>query len=69
MQATLRANEGSFLAEKDHEKFVKAHREGKLVKPEDAGQVIASLVLRAQPALNGQFVSWDSEVCRPYRSE
>ncbi|KAG6829596.1 hypothetical protein H0H92_004065 [Tricholoma furcatifolium] len=61
MQTTLRNQGGSVLAEKDHEKFVKAHSEGKLVRPEDAGHVIAALALRAQPALSGQFVSWDSE--------
>ncbi|KAG6902238.1 hypothetical protein C0995_002870 [Termitomyces sp. Mi166 len=69
MQATLRTKGSSFLAEKDHKKFVKAHREGKLVQPEDAGHVIAALALQAQPALSGQFVSWDSEECRPYRAE
>ncbi|KAG6866455.1 hypothetical protein C0991_003973 [Blastosporella zonata] len=69
MQSTLRENPGSALAEKDHAKFVNAHSEGKLVKPEDAGHVIAALSLQAQPVLSGQFVSWDSEECRPYRAE
>ncbi|KAG6837417.1 hypothetical protein H0H93_009511 [Arthromyces matolae] len=69
MQVTLRANPGSVLAEKDHEKFVKAHREGKLVSPEDAGHVIAALSIRGQPQLSGQFISWDSDECRPYRAE
>ncbi|KAG5648999.1 hypothetical protein DXG03_000348 [Asterophora parasitica] len=68
MQTTLRANEGSVLADKDHEKFVKAYEQGKLVKPEDAGHVIAALALRAQPALSGQFISWDSDECKPYRA-
>ncbi|KAG6857103.1 hypothetical protein H0H87_009664 [Tephrocybe sp. NHM501043] len=69
MQSTLRENPGSALAEKDHAKFVNAHKDGKLVKPEDAGRVIAALSLRAQAALSGQFVSWDSEECRPYRAD
>ncbi|KAF5387767.1 hypothetical protein D9615_000472 [Tricholomella constricta] len=68
MQSTLRANENSALADKDHDKFVKAYNEGKLVKPEDAGHVIAAMALRAEHALSGQFVSWDSDECKPYRS-
>jgi len=67
MQATLRTSAGSALAKEDHEKFVKAYNEGKLVKPEDVGHVIAALVLRAQSGLSGQFVSWDSDECKPYR--
>ncbi|KAG6917914.1 hypothetical protein DXG01_000523 [Tephrocybe rancida] len=69
MQSTLRTNADSALADKDHEKFVKAHSEGKLVKPEQAGHVIAALALRALPALSGQFVSWDSDECQPYRAK
>lgn len=49
--------------------FVQAHANGKLVKPEDCGHVIASLVLNATKELNGQFVSWDSDSCRMYRNE
>ncbi|RDB22662.1 putative oxidoreductase C30D10.05c [Hypsizygus marmoreus] len=69
MQSTLRSNEGSLLPQKEHQKFVSAHAEGKLVKPEDAGHVIAALALRGQKELSGKFVSWDSEECKTYRHE
>ncbi|KAF8076471.1 hypothetical protein FPV67DRAFT_418892 [Lyophyllum atratum] len=69
MQTTLRSDAGSALADEDHKKFINAYNEGKLVKPEDAGHVIAALALRAQPPLSGRFVSWDSDECKPYRAE
>ncbi|GLB33882.1 putative NAD-P-binding protein [Lyophyllum shimeji] len=68
MQAILRTKGGSTLSQEDHEKFVKAYNEGKLVKPEEVGHVIAALALRAEPVLSGRFVSWDSEECTPYRA-
>jgi len=48
--------------------FVLAYANGKLVKPEDCGHVIAALSLKAPKTLSGQFVSWDSEECREFRS-
>ncbi|KAL0949483.1 hypothetical protein HGRIS_009536 [Hohenbuehelia grisea] len=69
MQATLRATGAEAMGEASHAKFVQAHSDGKLVKPEDAGHVIASLSVEATKELSGQFVSWDSDECKPYRRE
>ncbi len=69
MQARLRA-EGELLMPKPlYEVFTHAYAENKLVKPEDCGHVIAALVLQAPKNFSGQFVSWDSEDCKPFRME
>lgn len=67
MQATLRATGHEQMNEKEHAFFVQTYTAGKLVKPEDCGHVIAALSLQAPKPLSGQFVSWDSEECRPFR--
>jgi hypothetical protein len=69
MQVEIRSIGGSLMPPEDYQKFVKVHADGKLVKPEDCGYVIASLALHAPESLSGQFVSWDSEECRPFRKE
>ncbi|KAF9534252.1 short-chain dehydrogenase [Crepidotus variabilis] len=69
MQGTLRSTGGAHMNEKEHQFFIQAHLEGKLVKPEDCGHVIAALSVHASRSLSGQFVSWDSEECKPYRNE
>ncbi|KIM25241.1 hypothetical protein M408DRAFT_222294 [Serendipita vermifera MAFF 305830] len=65
MQAVLRASDT--IQPADLQLFKDAHSNGKLVKPEDVGYTIASLALRATTNLSGEFVSWDSESCAPYR--
>ncbi|KAF9567348.1 NAD(P)-binding protein [Agrocybe pediades] len=69
MQSALRAFGGSHMSEADHKKFIQVYNDGKLVKPEDCGHVIAALSLQAPKDLSGQFVSWDSEECKPFRKE
>ncbi|KAF6762294.1 short-chain dehydrogenase [Ephemerocybe angulata] len=69
MQADIRAIGGNLLNPSDYAKFVQAHADNKLVKPEDCGHVIAALALQAPKSLSGQFVSWDGEECKPYRKE
>lgn len=69
MQATLRAVGAVSMTEASYEFFVKAHAEGKLVKPEECGHVIAALALWAPKSFSGQFVSWDSAECAPFRKE
>ncbi|KAF5363292.1 hypothetical protein D9756_000447 [Leucocoprinus leucothites] len=67
MQETLRQIGAATMSKMDHEKFVRVHADGKLVKPEDCGHVIAALALEAPKELSGTFVSWDSEECKPFR--
>lgn len=67
MQAQLRATGNFHMDDMQHKFFVQTHTEGKLVKPEDCGHVIAALSLNSTKSLSGQFLSWDSEECKPYR--
>ena len=67
MQAVLRSDGAASMKESTHQEFVQTHLDGKLLKPEDPGHVIASLALNATKDLSGQFVSWDAEPCKPYR--
>ncbi|TFK43463.1 short-chain dehydrogenase [Crucibulum laeve] len=69
MQHILRESGGIHMAEEAHKMFVRTHAEGKLVKPEDCGHVIAALAIKAPKSLNGQFVSWDSEECKDFRKD
>lgn len=69
MQEVLRQTGAAHMSKADHDMFLRAHADGKLVKPEDAGHVIAALALEAPPDLNGKFVSWDSEECRAFRQK
>ncbi|KAF8913967.1 hypothetical protein CPB84DRAFT_1860922 [Gymnopilus junonius] len=55
MQSTLRALGGAHMHEKDHKKFIDVYQEGKLVKPEDCGYVIAALALQAPKSLSGRL--------------
>ncbi len=65
MQALVRSLEGK-MRDEDLHKFIREHKEGNLVDPEDCGHVIAALALKAPQELTGKFVSWDSEECREY---
>ncbi|TFK29410.1 short-chain dehydrogenase [Coprinopsis marcescibilis] len=67
MQVKLRLIGADSMSSQDHEKFIKVHSEGKLVKPEDCGYVIAALSLKAPKSMSGAFVSWDSDECAPFR--
>jgi hypothetical protein len=64
MQANLRANG----EEKMSKLFTQVHSDGLLVKPDDCGHVIAALSVQGSKSLTGQFVSWDSKECEPYRN-
>lgn len=67
MQETLRSTGALYMKETDLNRFTKAHADGKLVKPEDVGHVIAALSVEAPKSLSGQFVSWDSAECKDFR--
>jgi len=67
MQVILRATGQQHMNENHHSIFVQTYSDGKLVKPEDCGHVIAALSVEAPKSLSGQFVSWDSEECKAFR--
>ncbi|KAF9464480.1 hypothetical protein BDZ94DRAFT_1354388 [Collybia nuda] len=68
MQTQIRQNGASLMTEKDHQIFKDVHSSGKLVKPEDAGHVIAALALQAHKHMSGRFMSWDSEECKEFKN-
>jgi len=59
MQQALREQHLPEMNEKDSEKFTSAYREGRLLRPDQPGNVIARLVLDAPKELSGQFVAWN----------
>ncbi|KAK7061791.1 short-chain dehydrogenase/reductase family protein [Favolaschia claudopus] len=68
MQAALRQDGAKHMNAQDHQTFVAAHADGKLLDAHDPGHVIASLALNADKILSGNFLSWDSPDCANYRS-
>lgn len=66
MQRELREDHATTLEPQVHFKFMTVHKDGKLLKPEQPGHVMAKLVLDAPSTLTGKFLSW---VLRLYRQE
>ena len=64
MQEFIRIKGPSVIGEQHIQKFIQAYEEGKLVKPEDAGHVIASLSLKAPRSLTGRFINWNGDGCK-----
>ena len=69
MQALIREKGGGKMSASAHQKFVDVYEQGKLVAPEDSGHVAAALALQVPHSLTGQYVSWDSDDCKPFRRE
>ncbi|OJJ79823.1 SDR family oxidoreductase [Aspergillus glaucus CBS 516.65] len=61
MQRELREDHATSLVPHIHSKFMGVHKEGKLLKPEQPGHVMAKLVLDAPSALSGKFLSWNDK--------
>ncbi|KAL6231875.1 hypothetical protein BDW75DRAFT_233255 [Aspergillus navahoensis] len=57
MQRELREDHATTLEPQVHSKFTTVHKEGKLLKPEQPGHVMAKLVLDAPKELSGKFLS------------
>jgi hypothetical protein len=66
MQSNIRESGGAHMTPSDHDRFVREKEEGSLVKPEDAGRVIAGLAISGPESLSGEFVSWDDPRCREF---
>lgn len=56
MQIDIREVHSSSMDEKDNAKFRGLHEEGKLVKPEQPGHVIAKLAINAPKVFSGMFL-------------
>lgn len=57
MQRELREDHATTLEPQVHSKFMTVHKDGKLLKPEQPGHVMAKLVLDAPSKLSGKFFS------------
>lgn len=66
MQQELRDTYASHMQEKDAAKFLGLHKEGKLLKPEKPGNVIAKLVLNGPKTLSGKFLRQESSSLQYY---
>ena len=54
MQRDIREKHISAMDEKEHQRFISLHEDGKLASPEGPGHLMANLVLNAPKELNGQ---------------
>ncbi len=66
MQKELR-EKGTEMAKGDYEIFKSDFEEGKLVKPEQSGGVIARLSVDAKRELSGRYFKWDASELAEYR--
>ncbi|KAL1946845.1 hypothetical protein VTO73DRAFT_14949 [Trametes versicolor] len=69
MQRLLRSRGPTTMEATVLKKFTEAYEKGELVKPEDAGHVIAALALKAHKSMSGQFFSWNEEKCNEFRRQ
>ncbi|MCJ1331742.1 hypothetical protein MMC10_008434 [Thelotrema lepadinum] len=67
MQKDIREKYANVMDEKDQQKFLGLHEEGKLAKPEQVGKVMGKIVLLAPKELSGQAFRWDSPTAAPFR--
>ncbi|KAF8532859.1 hypothetical protein BDD12DRAFT_764421 [Trichophaea hybrida] len=66
MQADIRTKHKNAMGE-ENERFQALHREGKLLRPDQPGNVIARLALDMKKELSGQFLSWNAEQLKEYQ--
>lgn len=57
MQRELREDHATTLEPQVHSKFTAVHKDGKLLKPEQPGHVMAKLAVDASSSLSGRFLS------------
>ncbi|EAS29716.1 short chain dehydrogenase/reductase [Coccidioides immitis RS] len=69
MQEELRSEHIDVLGPNDGQRFITAHKEGKLLPPEKPGHVIAKLAVSAPRELSGQFLTWNSEELKDYQDD
>ncbi|RAL04475.1 SDR family oxidoreductase [Aspergillus ibericus CBS 121593] len=67
MQRELREVHATNLEPQMHAKFTTVHKEGKLLKPEQPGHVMAKLVLDAPNELSGKFFTWNDKALEAFQ--
>ncbi|KAE8368457.1 hypothetical protein BDV27DRAFT_122346 [Aspergillus caelatus] len=68
MQRELREDHATTLEPQVHSKFTTVHKEGKLLKPEQPGHVMAKLVLDGPKELSGKFLSWNDKALDAFQA-
>ncbi|PYH93133.1 short-chain dehydrogenase [Aspergillus ellipticus CBS 707.79] len=68
MQRELREVHVNTLEPQMHAKFTTVHKEGKLLKPEQPGHVMAKLVLDAPSKLSGKFLTWNDQALEAFQA-
>ncbi|KAE8351942.1 hypothetical protein BDV28DRAFT_136045 [Aspergillus coremiiformis] len=68
MQRELREDHATTLEPQMHSKFTTVHKEGKLLKPEQPGHVMAKLVLGAPKELSGKFLTWNDKALGAFQA-
>ena len=66
MQKDIRELHGEAMGE-GWKKFEELHKDGKLLRPEQPGHVIAKLAVGAPKELSGKFVSWNGEEVKEFQ--
>ncbi|WOO77253.1 putative oxidoreductase [Vanrija pseudolonga] len=69
MQAHIRAVGPGAMAPTDMSKFNSLHAEGKLLRPEQPGSVIAGAAVGVGLELSGEFVNWEDERLAAWREK
>lgn len=69
MQRAIREEHQHSMDAEDMKKFIGAFEGGKLVKPEQCGAVLANLAVEAEREMSGQFVAWNDEETKRYRTD
>ncbi|KND87766.1 putative oxidoreductase [Tolypocladium ophioglossoides CBS 100239] len=67
MQAVLRASGKDTMNKAQYDTFVEAFEQGKLLKPEQPGHVVAKFVAGPQKDLSGQCLNWNSSELAAYQ--
>ena len=67
MQTDIRSKYAHNMDASDTKKFADAYEQGKLLKPEQPGNVMGRLALKAEKGLSGEFVQWNDERLKEYQ--
>lgn len=72
MQTNIREQYLHNMDEDDQVKFTGAHKDGKLLRPEQPGHVMAKLAVDTglgRKGLSGSFLSWSDEKLKEYQEK
>lgn len=69
MQQEIREKHHDAMYPSDRARFAELKKTGGLLRPEQPGNVMARLVLSAPKALNGRFLSWNSDELQGYQED